>query len=51
LNADGRFAIEGRGKNVQLRVRVPAADIGASGSGWAAQYGIDHVVGSGGGPK
>lgn len=51
LNADGRFAIEGRGKNVQLRARVPAADIGSSGSGWSVQYGIDHILGTGGGPK
>jgi hypothetical protein len=45
LNADGLFAIEGRGKNVQFRYRVPAADAGTY------DLGIDHVRGSSGGPK
>lgn len=51
LNADGRFPIEGRGKNIQMRYTIPAGDVGSSGTGWTYVNGIDHVVGSGGGPK
>lgn len=45
LNDDGRFPLEGRGRNIQLRYTVPAGDSGTY------DYGIDHVTGSAGGPK
>jgi hypothetical protein len=41
----GRAMIRGRGKNIQFRRNFPA------GATWTHAYGVDHVVGSSGGPK
>lgn len=47
----GRVNVEGRGKNIQFRLTIPAGDAGIAGTGWTTANGITDIVGSKQGPK